>query len=129
MRIGTQEREEALAALAQHHAAGRLDADDYEDRRGRATDAVTRRELAELFDDLPEPRPRLVSSTDVDHPVAGAPVAQTRPKGPVSGPVRAARMLTALSPFIAVGLFLATGRWWWFLLIPAIAVIARNLEE
>jgi hypothetical protein len=47
----------------------------------------------------------------------------------VSGPVRAARLLTALSPFIAVGLFIATGRWWWFLLIPALAVIARNLEE
>ncbi len=63
IRIGSAEREEALAALAEHHAAGRLDANDYEDRRGRATDAIVRRDLTSLFTDLPEPRPRLERAT------------------------------------------------------------------
>ena len=45
VRIGTDEREQAVSALADHHAAGRLDADEYEDRRGRAGDAVTRRDF------------------------------------------------------------------------------------
>ena len=36
IRIGSRERDDALAALAEHHAAGRLDAFEYEDRRGRA---------------------------------------------------------------------------------------------
>ena len=49
MRIGTQERDEALAALAVHRDAGRLDAFEYEDRRGKAVDAVTKRDLTSLF--------------------------------------------------------------------------------
>ena len=57
IRIGTQEREDALAALAEHHDAGRLDAIEYEDRRGRATDAVTRRELTALFTTCPSRGP------------------------------------------------------------------------
>ena len=34
IRIGTRERDDALAALRVHHEAGRLDAFDYEDRQG-----------------------------------------------------------------------------------------------
>ncbi|WP_330473399.1 DUF1707 domain-containing protein [Terrabacter sp. C0L_2] len=124
IRVGSAEREQALAALAEHHAAGRLDANDYEDRRGRATDAVVRRDLTELFVDLPEPRPH-PDKAALSGPSAG--VVQSAP--PVSARGRTARALVGLSPFIAVALFLWTGRWWWFLLIPALAVIAKNLDD
>ncbi len=82
IRVGSAEREEALAALAEHHAAGRLDANEYEDRRGRATDAIVRRDLTSLFTDLPEPRPRLGSS-------AGAAV--KRPSAPQTAEGRRSR--------------------------------------
>ena len=114
IRVGTAEREEALAALAEHRAAGRLDADDYEDRRGRATDAIVRRDLTSLFTDLPAPRPTLGPA---------APARGRRAQGKVG------RTLVNLSPFIAVAAFFVTKSWLAFLLIPIIAIMARALDE
>ena len=120
IRIGSAEREEALAALAEHHAAGRLDANDYEDRRGRATDAIVRRDLTSLFTDLPEPRPKL-------RPAAGARVARSPGKGSAAQS-RVARTLVSLSPFIAIAAFFLTRSWLAFLLIPVIAIVARAFD-
>jgi hypothetical protein len=119
IRIGTAEREEALAALAEHHAAGRLDALEYEDRRGRATDAIVRRDLTELFDDLPEPRPRLTPARVARRPQAGRPATQGR----------VARTLVSLSPFIAIAEFFLTRSWLAFLLIPVIAILASAMDD
>jgi hypothetical protein len=121
IRIGSAEREEALAALAEHHAAGRLDANDYEDRRGKATDAIVRRDLTSLFTDLPEPRPTF-------RPAAGAAVARPRGKGSVTQS-KVARTLVSLSPFIAIAAFFLTRSWLAFLLIPVIAILARALDD
>ena len=121
IRIGSAEREEALAALAEHHAAGRLDANDYEDRRGKATDAIVRRDLTSLFTDLPEPRPTF-------RPAAGAGVARPRGKGSVTQS-KVARTLVSLSPFIAIAAFFLTRSWLAFLLIPVIAILARALDD
>jgi hypothetical protein len=41
--------------LTEHYAAGRLDRDELDNRSGRALQARTRRELTELFTDLPHP--------------------------------------------------------------------------
>jgi hypothetical protein len=57
LRIGDAERERAAAALAEHLAAGRLDADEYTDRVGRAYAARTAVDLQPLFRDLPALRP------------------------------------------------------------------------
>ena len=57
LRIGTEERESALTALADHLAAGRLDVDEYGDRAARAAGATTAGALRPLFDDLPPPHP------------------------------------------------------------------------
>ncbi len=122
IRIGTAEREEALAALAEHHAAGRLDANEYEDRRGRANDAVVRRELTALFVDLPEPRPKL-------RPARAGAVAQTAATGRPSAQSKFARTLVSLSPFIAIAAFFLTRSWLAFLLIPVIAILARTIED
>ena len=53
MRASEAEREEAVAELRGHAAAGRLDIDELERRVGAAFAATTREELAELRRDLP----------------------------------------------------------------------------
>lgn len=57
LRIGTQEREEAIAVLGEHFSAGRLAVDEFHQRSGTAADAVTLKELRALFTDLPMPKP------------------------------------------------------------------------
>jgi Domain of unknown function (DUF1707) len=52
------EREQVAEALRTHAAAGRLDADELEERLGRAFAARTRAELEPLVADLPAPTPR-----------------------------------------------------------------------
>ena len=115
IRIGNAERDEAVQALEQHFAAGQLDADEYEDRRGRARDAVTRADLAALFADLPVKD--------------GSGKALARPKGlPKPGRrtdtgQRVAQAAVGLAPFVALALFFLTGSWLWFLLVPALGVV------
>jgi len=126
IRISNAEREQALSALAEHHAAGRLDANEYEDRRGRATDAVVRREISELFTDLPEPHPQLGASVAAAAPSASAPQT-TLP--PASTRSKLARTLVSLSPFIALAAFFLTRQWLAFLLVPIIAILVKTFDE
>src|SRR3954468_10040463 len=93
LRVSSAERHEALAALVEHHAAGRLDANEYEDRRGRAADAVVRRDLTSLFVDLPEPRPTLTAAAStLSRPRASRAMSRPTAQGKV------ARTLVSLSP-------------------------------
>ncbi|MEU4769235.1 DUF1707 domain-containing protein [Actinosynnema sp. NPDC023794] len=57
VRIGDQQREEAISALNDHFAAGRLEIGEYEQRVGYASAAQSAQELAALFHDLPQPHP------------------------------------------------------------------------
>jgi hypothetical protein len=57
VRIGDQQREEAITALNDHFAAGRLEIGEYEQRVGYASAAQSAQELAALFHDLPHPHP------------------------------------------------------------------------
>ena len=57
IRIGHQEREDSVRALAEHYAQGRLTGEEYEERIALAWDAQVASQLQELFTDLPEPRP------------------------------------------------------------------------
>jgi hypothetical protein len=57
VRIGDQQREEAISALNDHFAAGRLEIGEYEQRVGYASAAQSAQELASLFHDLPQPHP------------------------------------------------------------------------
>src|SRR6187455_1166797 len=113
IRIGTRERDDALAALAVHHEAGRLDAFEYEDRRGRARDAVTRSDVTALFADLPEPRPRF----EADPARRNLPTRLPAPRR------RLSTTLSALAPFIGIAAFALTRSWLALLLIPAIAIL------
>ncbi|MEV8373349.1 DUF1707 domain-containing protein [Kribbella sp. NPDC056861] len=53
MRVGDREREEAVARLGEHYEAGRLSAEEHQERVGEALQAKTQAELAALFVDLP----------------------------------------------------------------------------
>ena len=57
-RIGFAERDEAVAQLQEHHAAGRLDADEFDERMSRALQARTVADLVPLFADLPRTAPQ-----------------------------------------------------------------------
>jgi hypothetical protein len=57
LRIGTQEREDAVRVLGDHFAAGRLPMDEYEQRVTLALEAQLRGDLRPLFTDLPAPYP------------------------------------------------------------------------
>lgn len=56
-RIGDAERDLAVTELREHHAAGRIDATEFEDRMDAALHARTQGELDVLFADLPGLRP------------------------------------------------------------------------
>ncbi len=70
MRIGDQQRQDAISALNEHFAAGRLDIGEYEQRVGYASAAQTARDLAALFHDLPHPRYQPVTPPPAEYPQA-----------------------------------------------------------
>lgn len=53
IRVGDTERDDAVERLQEHAAAGRLSADEFSDRMGKALEARTRGDLSRLFIDLP----------------------------------------------------------------------------
>ena len=123
LRVGSVERQRALDLLADHFEAGRLDSHDYEDRRGRAGDAVTRRELDDLFVDLPGADRVETSPAPVPAPRSAVETPEKR-----DGSRRKA-LVMGLAPFVALAGFFLTGTWLWFLLIPAAGVVMRYLDD
>jgi len=60
MRLSDAERDEAIARLSEHYAAGRLDKDEFDERSDAVWTAKTRGDLAPVFADLaPPPRERV----------------------------------------------------------------------
>ncbi|MGI8881300.1 MAG: DUF1707 SHOCT-like domain-containing protein [Jatrophihabitans sp.] len=127
IRIGKVERDAALQALDDHMSAGRIDAEEYGERSAKIYVARTWGEITPLFTDLPEPRPGPTApaprslSTMVPAQVSSAEVARPDHGGALGGRVGAT--VVAVSPFIALALFLITQQWWWFLLIPAAGAV------
>lgn len=70
LRIGDAERAAAAAALARHWTAGRLDAEEFEQRTAAAWNARTGSALSELFRDLPADLAVAVASRSWRSPVA-----------------------------------------------------------
>ena len=128
-RIGDAERDKATEFLREHMAAGRLDADEFDERLTRALNAKVASDLDALFTDLPEPRPgssivpaepfRAPPWQSQQPPVPGSQVAATPPARPPSHFSRNFAMITAVTWTLAIVFCFATG-WqnWWILLIP-----------
>lgn len=57
LRVGDAERQQAVTALGEHFASGRLDQLEFDERIQAAYAARTRVDLRGLFTDLPEPAP------------------------------------------------------------------------
>lgn len=63
LRVGDADRDAAVTALGDHYAAGRLTADEHDERMGRAWAARTYGDLVAIFADLPGPVPDPPGST------------------------------------------------------------------
>jgi Domain of unknown function (DUF1707) len=110
-RVGTAERDRAIALLGEHWRQGRLDPAEHERRVTKARAAVTKADLDVLFADLPQAGPAQESTA-----VVGA--------GGTAGFVEGKRdTIMALTPFAALVLFFWTGTWLWFLMVPVMGVL------
>lgn len=112
IRIGTDEREQAMAALSAHFSAGRLTLVEFEDRSGLVAQARTRGDLESVFTDLPGDRAVAAKGSlpAVEH---------TRR----SNDWEWRTAVVAVMPFVALVLFFLTDTWLWFLMIPASGAI------
>ncbi len=128
VRIGDTEREAALRALGEHMGAGRLTVDEYGERSARVAAAKTRGDVADLFADLPEPRPRFGPVTPPPPPVYPQPyyghhhpMAMHPPRPPVR---RRTEPLTIVVAALAVGLVVFGFRWGApFMILPILLVV------
>jgi hypothetical protein len=126
-RIGDPERQAVISALDAHREAGRLSAEEFEDREVTASQARTWADVQPLFRDLPAPYPAQMPA----QPSPGQQLARTmQPNSTPSGglladiiPERYRTTVMALTPFVAVLLFFVTETWLWFLLIPVMGVL------
>jgi hypothetical protein len=132
-RIGHGDREAAVSALKAHHAEGRLDSREYEDRALQARQARTWAQLHPLFTDLPEPHPTPTPTPPTQLSAGGEVTVGTEgPEGPITAGERHAglvpepwgRMIMALAPPVALILFFVTSyNWLWFLAIPIAGIL------
>lgn len=123
-RIGDAERDAAVEALRDHHVAGRLTPEEFDERMSAALAARTRGDLEPLFADLPDDRPARAS-------LAKAPTAKE--VAPADGGNRYHRVVEVLSAIAwpaALIINFATGwQWWWIIFIPIFLVPALVGED
>ena len=67
VRIGTSEREEAMALLSQQFSEGRLNPDEFSERSAAIAAAMTRADLEPIFADLPA-KPGAASASSIERP-------------------------------------------------------------
>ena len=129
IRISATERADAVTALGEHHASGRLPTTEYERRRRLAVEAVGRREIEVLFEDLPAPHPDLAAAVPPRRSI------QIHPEWPAGrADTRTSRVLDAIGVLTlltglptAIVLTATDGLWWTFLLVVGVAVVAMVL--
>ncbi|MEV4447201.1 MULTISPECIES: DUF1707 SHOCT-like domain-containing protein [Streptomyces] len=125
LRIGHDEREQAMEALTEHSREGRLSIDEYGDRMTALNDAVTRNDLLALFHDLPEPHPHIADSAQLAVPTA-APVALNDGRPPTLRE-RLTRVSVPVGAAAAVGLTVATGNWAFMFLTPPVTYAVESI--
>ena len=133
LRIADSEREAAMAVLGEHMSAGRLNIDEYGERSAQVSTAKTRGELRALFTDLPAPHPQFgtgLPNFGTGMPTPGAaPI--PAPGQQVAAPINRRPLhaviagLVPVAALVAVGLFLLTHLWFFFLIPAAVIVFGR----
>ena len=143
IRASDADRDRAAALLREHHAAGRLTAEEFHDRMNKALDATTLGEIDELMADLPAidlyqlpaaslrrlPPHRGQSFLPADSGGSGSPVRFT--PGTVAMGAWAV-VTSALVAIWAVAAVVGGGTWfpWWALVaIPWIWVLIRRAQR
>ncbi len=143
IRASDADRDRATALLREHHAAGRLTAEEFHERMNKALDAKTLGEIDELMGDLPAidlyqlpdaslrriPPSRGQSLLPADHGGSGSPVRFT--PGTVAMGAWAV-VTSALIAIWAVAAVVGGGTWfpWWALIaIPWIWVLIRRAQR
>ncbi|QXT63283.1 DUF1707 SHOCT-like domain-containing protein [Tessaracoccus palaemonis] len=133
IRIGDAERDEAVSLLQDHHAAGRLSTEEFDDRMGKALEAKVADDLTALFVDLPGQRPGQKSAPVTygqPAPVSyGMPVPQQWAPPVEQGPSDRSRALwwalgAALLLLFVMGV--GTGHFIGFPLVVIVAVLAGH---
>jgi len=109
LRIGDTERDAAVTALGEHFAAGRIDAQEFEDRSSAAWAARSAGALAPLFEDLPAPHPRTTTAGSAPRPER-----THRPGwGPRMGPIPMIALLVTLAVVTGAWFPIAVLAWFW----------------
>ena len=117
MRVSDADRDQAIAELTEHYQAGRITTEEFEDRSGRALQARTTADLADLFTDLPR---RQASTT-------GAATTSTAPASPArSWPARVPVAPVTILAVIAI-LALLSGHLFHIAWVPVVAIIVVRL--
>jgi hypothetical protein len=88
IRIGDEERDDAVRRLGEHYEAGRLTAEEHTERVGEALQAKTQEDLVGLFSDLPGEGRRTGPAEETGHagPWGWGPGAPRAARGESSGP-------------------------------------------
>jgi Domain of unknown function (DUF1707) len=116
MRVSDADRDRAIAELSEHYQAGRITTEEFEDRSGRALQARTTADLADLFTDLPRRQA----------PTTGA-ATSTAPASPARAwPARVPVAPVTILAVIAV-LALLSGHLFHIAWVPVVAIIVVRL--
>lgn len=103
LRVGDSERYAAVDALGEHYVAGRLDAEEHQQRCGQALQARTGADLMRLFADLPLPHPDLLPAVaSSPRPTPSARPRRTYPTALVAVVAIVALMAVVRAPFLVL---------------------------
>jgi hypothetical protein len=128
IRIGTAERERALAELSEHYSEGRLTLNEFEERTEVVVQARFKSDLDVVFSDLP----RAGATPEPSYPAPVYPAPATPPAYAASASTGTARWKTtvmALTPFVALIAFFLVKHWIVFLAIPIMGIILFAGDE
>jgi Domain of unknown function (DUF1707) len=143
IRASDADRDRAATLLREHHAAGRLDAEEFHDRMNRALDAKTLGEIDELMADLPAMDLYQLPDASLRRAAPNArqsllPADQAGSGSPVKfspGTVAMGAWAVVTSALVAIWAVMAvvgTGTWfpWWALIaIPWIWALVRRAQH
>jgi len=120
LRVSDADRDRAIAELSEHYQAGRLTTEEFEDRTGRALQARTTADLADLFTDLPRRQAPMTGTTATS-------AASTAPASPARAwPARVPVAPVAILAVVAV-LALLSGHLFHIAWVPVVAIIVVRL--